>query len=49
MLSSVLRSCRAVLVNVGVMRAVVAVRREAGRCQALGRKLAELERSAFSA
>ena len=45
MLSSVLRSRRAVLVNVEIMRAFVAVRREAGRYEALGRKLAELERS----
>ena len=45
MLSSVLRSRRAVLVNVQIMRAFVAVRREAGRYEALGRKLAELERT----
>src|SRR6266480_5241783 len=45
MLSSVLRSRRAVLVNVEIMRAFVAVRREAGRYEALGRKLAELERT----
>jgi hypothetical protein len=45
MLSSVLRSRRAVLVNVEIMRAFVALRREAGRFEALGRKLAELERS----
>ena len=43
MLSSVLRSRRAVLVNVEIMRAFVALRREAGRYEALGRKLAELE------
>src|SRR5260370_23026934 len=45
MLSSILRSRRAVLVNVEIMRAFVAVRREAGRYEALGRKLAELERT----
>ena len=45
MLSSVLRSRRAVLVNVEIMRAFVALRREAGRYEALGRKLAELERA----
>ncbi len=45
MLSSVLRSRRAVLVNVEIMRAFVALRREAGRFEALGRKLAELERT----
>jgi hypothetical protein len=45
MLSSVLRSRRAVLVNVEIMRAFVALRREAGRYEALGRKLAELERT----
>ena len=45
MLSSVLRSRRAVLVNVQIMRAFVAARREAGRYEALGRKLAELERT----
>ncbi|MBI3415048.1 MAG: ORF6N domain-containing protein [Verrucomicrobia bacterium] len=45
MLSSVLRSRRAVLVNVEIMRAFVALRREAGRYEALGRKLAELEQS----
>ena len=43
MLSSVLRSRRAVLVNVEIMRAFVALRREAGHYEALGRKLAELE------
>src|SRR5437016_6307430 len=42
MLSSVLRSRRAVLVNVEIMRAFLAVRREAGRYETLGRKLAEL-------
>jgi hypothetical protein len=44
MLSSVLRSQRAVLVNVEIMRAFVALRREAGRYEELGRKLAKLER-----
>ena len=43
MLSSVLRSRRAVLVNVEIMRAFVALRREAGRYEALGSKLGELE------
>jgi len=43
--SSVLRSRRAVLVNVEIMRAFVAVLREAGRYETLGRKLAELERT----
>jgi hypothetical protein len=42
-LSSVLRSARAVLVNVEIMRAFVALRREAGHYEVLGRKLAELE------
>ena len=45
MLSSVQRSRRAVLVNVEIMRAFVALRREAGRYEALGRKVAELERA----
>lgn len=45
MLSSVLRSRCAVLVNVEIMRAFVALRREAGRYESLGRKLAELERT----
>lgn len=45
MLSSVLRSRRAVLVNVEIMRAFVALRREVGRYEALGRTLAELERT----
>ena len=45
MLSSVLRCRRAVLVNVEIMRAFVALRREARHFEALGRKLAELERS----
>ncbi len=45
MLSSVLRSRRAVLVNVEIMRAFVALRREAGRYEALGRRLGELERA----
>ena len=45
MLSSVLRSRRAVLVNVEIMRAFVGLRREASRYEALGRKLAELERT----
>ena len=43
MLSSVLRSRRAVLMNVEIMRAFVVLRREAGRYEALARKLAELE------
>jgi len=45
MLSSVLRSRRAVLVNVEIMRAFVTLRREAGRFEALREHLAELERS----
>ena len=45
MLSSVLRSRRAVLVNIEIMRAFVALRREASRYEALGRKLAELDRT----
>ena len=45
MLSSVLRSRRAVLVNVEIMRAFLSLRREASRYEALGRKLAELERT----
>jgi len=45
MLSSVLRSRRAVLVNVEIMRAFVTLRREAGRFEALRKQLAELERS----
>ena len=45
MLSSVLRSRRAVLVNVEIMRAFVALRREASHFELLGRKLAELERT----
>lgn len=44
MLSSVLRSRRAVLVNVEIMRAFVTLRREAGRYAEFTRKLAELER-----
>jgi hypothetical protein len=45
MLSSVLRSRRAVLVNVEIMRAFVTLRREAGRFEELRKQLAELERS----
>jgi len=45
MLSSVLRSRRAVLVNVEIMRAFVRLRQEAGRFEALREHLAELERS----
>ena len=45
MLSSVLRSRRAVLVNVEIIRAFVTLRREAGRFEALRKQLAELERS----
>jgi hypothetical protein len=45
MLSSVLRSRRAVLVNVEIMRAFVTLRREAGRFESLRKQLAELERS----
>ena len=45
MLSSVLRSRRAVLVNVEIMRAFVRLRQEAGRFEALRKQLAELERS----
>jgi hypothetical protein len=45
MLSSVLRSRRAVLVNVEIMRAFVVLRREAGRYAELRRMLAELEHS----
>jgi ORF6N domain len=44
MLSSVLRSPRAVAVNVEIMRAFVRVRRWAGEHEELARKLAELER-----
>ena len=44
MLSSVLRSRRAVLVNVEIMRAFVTLRRETGRYAEFTRKLAELER-----
>ncbi|GDY19820.1 hypothetical protein LBMAG56_11650 [Verrucomicrobiota bacterium] len=43
LLSSVLRSSRAVLVNVEIMLAFVVLRREAGQYETLGRKLAELE------
>ena len=45
MLSSVLRSRRAARVNVEIMRAFVSLRRAAGHYEALGRKLAELERT----
>jgi hypothetical protein len=45
MLSSVLRSRRAVLVNVEIMRAFVVLRREAGRYAELRRMLAVLEHS----
>jgi hypothetical protein len=44
MLSSVLRSERAVQVNVAIMRAFVGLRRMLGANEALARKLAELER-----
>jgi hypothetical protein len=44
MLSSVLRSERAVLVNVAIMRAFVGLRRMPATNEALARKLAELER-----
>ena len=44
MLSSVLRSERAVLVNVAIMRAFVSLRRMLSADEALARKLAELER-----
>ena len=44
MLSSVLRSERAVLVNVAIMRAFVGLRRLLASNDALSRKLAELER-----
>ena len=44
MLSSVLRSERAVLVNVAIMRAFVSLRRMLATNEALARKLAELER-----
>jgi hypothetical protein len=43
MLSSVLRSKRAVLVNVEIMRAFVHLRRMLASNEALARKLAELE------
>lgn len=43
MLSSVLRSERAVQVNVAIMRAFVSLRRMLGANEALSRKLAELE------
>lgn len=45
MLSSVLRSRRAVLVNIEIMRAFVRLRQEAGRFEALRAQLAELERA----
>jgi hypothetical protein len=44
MLSSVLRSERAVQVNVAIMRAFVGLRRMLAGNEALSRKLAELER-----
>jgi len=44
MLSSVLRSERAVQVNVAIMRAFVSLRRLLGTSEALARKFAELER-----
>jgi hypothetical protein len=44
MLSSVLRSERAIEVNVAIMRAFVNLRRMLASSEALGRKLAELER-----
>ena len=44
MLSSVLRSERAVQVNVAIMRAFVGLRRLLGTNEVLARKLAELER-----
>jgi ORF6N domain len=44
MLSSVLRSGRAVQVNVAIMRAFVSLRRMLAGNEALARKLAELER-----
>ncbi len=44
MLSSVLRSERAVQVNVAIMRAFVSLRRMLASNEALARKLAELER-----
>ena len=44
MLSSVLRSERAVQVNVAIMRAFVSLRRMLAGNEALSRKLAELER-----
>jgi hypothetical protein len=44
MLSSVLRSKRAVQVNVAIMRAFVSLRRLLGTNETLARKLAELER-----
>jgi hypothetical protein len=44
MLSSVLRSKRAVLVNVAIMRAFVSLRRMLATNEAFARKLAELER-----
>jgi hypothetical protein len=45
MLSSVLRSPRAVLVNIEIMRAFVHLRRTLATHQTLARKLAELERT----
>ena len=45
MAANVLNSPRAIEMSVHVIRAFVALRREAGRYEALGRKLAELERT----
>lgn len=44
MLSSVLKSARAIEVNVSIMRAFVAIRRAAATHSALSRRLDELER-----
>ena len=44
MLSSVLRSKRAIHVNIGIMRAFVHLRRMLGSNQKLARRLEELER-----
>jgi hypothetical protein len=49
MLSSVLRSKRAILVNVEIMRAFVVLRRLLATNAELSRKLAELSRKWFSA
>jgi hypothetical protein len=45
MAANVLSSPRAVEMSIHVIRAFVALRREAGRYEALGQKLAELERT----